>query len=197
MIARRARRTPLNLVVLSLLNERPRHPYEMQTLIRDRRVDDVVRLRGGSLYDTIPRLVELGLITATGTERAGARPERTVYAITDAGREELLSQLREYLGTRAEEFPVFAAGLAHWGHLAPAETRELLRGRADALAGLIERTDADLASAAAAGIPRPVLLETEYTQAMRRAELGWLRETVQDFESGELGWIPDDEGDTT
>ncbi|WP_246257712.1 PadR family transcriptional regulator [Amycolatopsis anabasis] len=194
MAARRARRTPLTLAVLSLLNEQPRHPYEMQALIRDRHIADVVRMRGGSLYDAIARLTDLGLAEATGTSRAGARPERTVYAITDAGRAELRSLLREYLGTRAEEYPVFAAGLAHAGHLPRDEVQALLRTRADELEGRIEEVASNLAAALAAGIPKAVLLETDYAQALRRAELAWLRETLRAAEADELGWGQSFEG---
>ncbi|RZQ61856.1 PadR family transcriptional regulator [Amycolatopsis suaedae] len=161
----------------------------MQTLIRQRQVRDVVRMRGGSLYDAIARLGKAGLIEATGTSREGARPERTVYAITEKGRAELFSLLREYVGARAEEYPVFPAGLAHAGHLSPAEMAELLRSRADELSTVIDGVDADLRSAREAGIPRGVMLETEYAQAVRRAELDWLRGVLADLESGELEWI--------
>ncbi|UJW34628.1 PadR family transcriptional regulator [Saccharothrix sp. AJ9571] len=182
----RARRTPLNLAVLSLLNEQPRHPYELQSLIKERHIADVVRMRGGSLYDAIARLVALGFIEVSGTAREGARPERTVYAITGAGREELVESLREYVGERAEEYPVFAAGLAHIGQLSLAEAEELLRRREQELAGLTEHWENGLRDALATGLPRAVLLEVEYAQAMRRAELAWLREILADLPG--LGW---------
>ena len=80
--------TPLALVVLGLLRERPMHPYEMQQTIRDEHTDQVIKLRAGSLYHTVERLQTLELITAVETARAGRRPERTVYAITEEGRDE-------------------------------------------------------------------------------------------------------------
>lgn len=184
----RAARTPLTLAVLSLLAEHPRHPYEMQALIRQRHVGDVVRLRGGSLYDAIARLVRVGLVEAVCSLRNGARPERTVYAVTPAGRVQLTEQLREYLAEQAEEFPVFAAGLAHALHLPAAEVVALLRRRAAGLTARIADVDADLGVAAAAAVPRAVLLEAEYAQAVRRAELAWLDGIVTELESGALAW---------
>ncbi|MFC3960923.1 PadR family transcriptional regulator [Nocardia jiangsuensis] len=184
----RAARTPLTLAVLSLLAECPRHPYEMQALIRQRHVGDVVRLRGGSLYDAIARLDGIGLIEAVGSDRNGARPERTVYAITAAGRVQLTEQLREYLAEQAEEFPVFPAGLAHALHLPAPEVVALLRRRAAALTARIADVDADLGVATAAAVPRAVLLEAEYAQAVRRAELAWLDGIVTELESGALAW---------
>ncbi|GAB2743164.1 PadR family transcriptional regulator [Amycolatopsis magusensis] len=182
----RARRTPLNLAVLSLLNEQPRHPYELQSLIKERHIADVVRMRGGSLYDAIARLVTLGFIEVSGTTRDGARPERTVYAITDEGRTELFASLREYVGERAEEYPVFSAGLAHIGQLSRAEAEELLRRRESSLAELTETWANGLRDALASGLPRAVLLEVEYAQAMRRAELAWLRKVLEDMP--EMDW---------
>ena len=65
------------------------HPYEMRTLMRERGHDEVIKLKGGSLYDTVERLQRLEFIEPRQTTREGRRPERTVYSITDTGREEL------------------------------------------------------------------------------------------------------------
>ncbi|AHD23593.1 hypothetical protein Y013_03505 [Rhodococcus pyridinivorans SB3094] len=54
-----------------------------QFLLR-RREDNLIKLRPSSLYHTVSRLAESGLIRQEGTERAGNRPERTTYSITEA-----------------------------------------------------------------------------------------------------------------
>ena len=41
------------LSVLSLLNERSMHPYEMRSLMRERRHDRAFRIRESSVYDTV------------------------------------------------------------------------------------------------------------------------------------------------
>src|SRR5690349_8858323 len=89
--------TPLGLVVLELLHQRAMHPYEIQQTIRDRFIDQVIKVRAGSLYHTVERLHRAGLIEPVETGRTGRRPERTVYAITDDGREEYRANLRELL----------------------------------------------------------------------------------------------------
>ena len=76
--------TPLGISVLALLVERPMHPYEMYRLLLERHEDRRVKIRPGSLYHTVDRMAESGLVEATGTERDGGRPERTTYRITDA-----------------------------------------------------------------------------------------------------------------
>src|SRR6201982_3775509 len=81
-------RTPVALSVLSLLNERSMHPYEMRSLMRERRHDRAFRIRESSVYDTVARLAERGFIEPVEVNREGRRPERTVYAISEAGRDE-------------------------------------------------------------------------------------------------------------
>jgi DNA-binding PadR family transcriptional regulator len=190
----RALRTPLTLAVLSLLREGPRHPYEIQALVRERHIDQVVKMRGGSLYDAIGRLAGAGLITTVSSERAGARPERTVYAITPEGTAVADALVRDYLRTPAQDFPVFATGLAHVLALDAATAAELLRERRARIQATHDRIARQLA-ADTAGLPRVVTLEAEYAQALRVAELAWLDQVVRDIGTGDLPW-PDGRGVT-
>lgn len=144
----RALRTPLTLAVLSLLRESPRHPYETQALVRERHVDEVVKLRGGSLYDAIRRLTAAGLIAAVETERAGARPERTVYAITDSGATLVDDLVRGYLRTPAREHPVFVTGLAYILNVDAATAAGLLRERLRAIQATYDEIAGQLAAQA-------------------------------------------------
>ena len=94
-------RTPVALCVLSLLNERAMHPYEMRSLMRERGHDRAFRIRESSVYDTVARLAERGFIESVEVNREGRRPERTVYAITEAGRDELLVWLWDLASGKA------------------------------------------------------------------------------------------------
>src|ERR671932_469430 len=84
----------LALTALRLLHERPMHPYEMARIIQKRRIDVVLALKRGSLYHAVERLEREGLIEAAETSREGRRPERTVYRLTEAGRDEYEARLR-------------------------------------------------------------------------------------------------------
>src|SRR5688500_6704785 len=101
----RGLRTPLALSILSLLLDRPMHPYEMRVHLKERGHDQVIKLKGGSLYSTIDRLAAAGLIRAVETSREGRRPERTVYALTETGETEHLRWLRELIAEPVHEFP--------------------------------------------------------------------------------------------
>jgi DNA-binding PadR family transcriptional regulator len=85
---------PLELVVLAC---HPMHPYEMATTMRERGKDQSIKLNYGSLYTVVEALQQHGLIVTQETERAGRRPERTIYRLTDAGRMELIDWLSELI----------------------------------------------------------------------------------------------------
>ena len=73
------------LAVLTMLQERAMHPYEMQRLLRERHKDELLSLKRGSLYHAIGRLLRSGLIKVSKVGRSGRRPERTTYRITAEG----------------------------------------------------------------------------------------------------------------
>jgi len=86
MAKKRAVGNLLALAVLSYLTQRPMHPYELSRTLRDN--DDVrsIKFNHGSLYMVVGQLFRAGFIAGQETTREGQRPERTVYALTDAGR---------------------------------------------------------------------------------------------------------------
>lgn len=189
MSTNRARlpRTPLTLAVLNLLSERSMHPYEMKTLMRERGHDAVIKLKGGSVYDTVERLQRLGFIDSVETSREGRRPERTVYAINQAGRDELKAWLRDMVARPVNDYPQFAAALAFVVGLEDRqEVLSELTRRAIALEAQIAADDTMLRSMAETGIPRIFGIELEYAQAMRRAEMEWVRRFIQELKDGDL-----------
>jgi len=185
---RSIRRSPLALALLGLLFEGPMHPYRMQQRIKEYGKDQVVNVRDrASIYQTIERLLRDGLIEVTQTARDERWPERTVYQLTEEGRETTLVWLREMLSTPAREFPEFPAALAYLPLLTPAETLQLLEARLVKLEGELARTEAMLTGAGRT-LPRLFLIEEEYRLAVLRAELEWVRSVAEDLRSGCFTW---------
>ena len=163
------------------------HPYQMQRLIKERAKDEVVNVeRRASLYQSIHQLHRAGLIAVKETQREEKWPERTVYALTDKGRETLESWMRDGLATPAQEFPEFPAILSFIAALSPEDALRQLEKRAEALAEKIAQVDAALREAD--WVPRLFLLELEYMRAMLDAELTWVRALVNDLRSSEITW---------
>jgi DNA-binding PadR family transcriptional regulator len=178
-----SRGNPLALAVLALLAEGPAHPYEMASVMRQRQWQRSIKLNFGSLYSVVEALGHAGLIFPLERIPGTGRPDRTVYAITAAGRAEMRAWLAELLRTRRKEYPAFQAGLALLGHLPPAEARSLLEARATALARDVDHLARQLA-ALREGLPRAVQLESEYELALAEAELAWLRDVL----ASDLQW---------
>jgi DNA-binding PadR family transcriptional regulator len=175
----------LALAVLAVVIERPVHPYEMASVLRSRGKDQDMPIKWGSLYTVVGNLEKHGLIEIAGSERSGARPERTVYRITDAGREELTDWVRELIGTPEREQPRFEAGLSVLGVLAPTEAVALLRTRRDELQSQVDGQRTALAQAAK-DVPRIFLVEDEYDLAIRTAEVTWLDGLLAELADGTL-----------
>ena len=178
---------PLALAVLACLFERPMHPYEMATTLRERGKDQSIKLNYGSLYTVVEALQQHGLIVAQETERAGRRPERTVYRLTDAGRMELIDWVSELLSTPTKEYPRFEAGLSLAGVLPPDDIAALLDQRCRLLEMEITQMRSLLRHVQQQGLMRLFVIENEYALAMREAELVWVRALADAIRSGELG----------
>jgi len=78
------------LLVLTLLEARPRHGYELGKLIEERSRGHI-RFRIGSLYPILFRLEDRGLIAGRWLENPGDR-RRRLYRLTPAGRKCLQDQ---------------------------------------------------------------------------------------------------------
>ena len=169
------------------------HPYEMQQVIKDRGTDHFIKLRNGSLYHHIERLATRGLIAPVEKGRAGRRPERTVFAITDTGRDEYLANLRDLVRYPEQEFPVFGAAMEMLHTLPRDEVLRLLAQRNTALGAAVAGYEQVSASLANEGVPRVAIIELEYTLAMHRAELRWTSQLIEDIRSGELPWTDETE----
>jgi len=182
------RSSPLALAVLSLLHAAPLHPYGMQRLIKLWGKDSVINVgQRANLYKTIRRLTRAGLIAVQRTERDQQYPERTVYELTQAGRDATRSWLTEMLARPRNEFPQFPAALSVLMLLSPAEAGTALGERARILRQQLASLDAELAGYSGT-LPRSVLIDDEYQRAMLAAELGWLDAVIADLAAGTLSW---------
>ena len=182
-MTRRRVSNPLALAVLSCLNEKPMHPYEISTTLRTRGKERSIKLNYGSLYAVVESLQKHGLVRARETSREGRRPERTVYEITSAGVEEFEDWLAELLSTPARDFTSLEAGLSLMPGLPPDEVARLLDDRAVKLRSELRALDAELAEAEELHLPALFVVESTYRRHMLLAELGFVIELAQGIRS--------------
>jgi DNA-binding PadR family transcriptional regulator len=173
----------LALAVLSVIIERPMHRYEIAQTLRDRGKDHDMAIKWGSLYTVVQNMAKVGFLEVVGSERAGARPERVIYRITDAGRAEMADWTRELLSTPEPEHHRFVAGLSILAVLPPAEVVELLGTRLAALEQTIGTVRRELGELAGA-LPRLFVVESEFGLAMLEAEAAWTRSLRDELTEG-------------
>jgi DNA-binding PadR family transcriptional regulator len=186
MMGGRATSNPLALAVLACLRERPMHPYEMASTMRERGKEQSIKLNYGSLYTVVDNLARHELIEAVEARREGRRPERTVYRLTGTGQARLEFWMSELLAVPVKEYPRFEAALSLLPVLDPDRVLALLRQRARALEKEITMQHLMLDGATKAGLPRLLLIEGEYHLALRETELSWVRDLAGELEAGTL-----------
>jgi len=180
---------PLALAVLVLLYERAMHPYEMAATLRERRKEESIKLRYGSLYTVIELLVKAGFIAPKKTTREGNRPERTVYQISNAGEAEMRGWMREILSTPTKEYPRFEAGLSLLPALPPDEVTDVLETRVEFLKKDIEQIKAGLQQAKAMELPALFSIESEYRLAGLETELDFVAKLIERIRKDGCGYL--------
>src|SRR6476469_9174304 len=83
------RLTTPDLVILSLLAERPMHGYEVNSTLENRNIRDWAPVSRPQIYYSLDKLTRLGLIRVTEDASSSAGPARRVFQTTDEGRKRL------------------------------------------------------------------------------------------------------------
>jgi PadR family transcriptional regulator PadR len=90
MLGTEVKRGSTEMLILALVEDRPRHGYEIAKLI-DQRSDGVLQFHVASLYPLLYRLETRGLIAGKWVEKAGER-RRRFYKLTAEGQIVLAEQ---------------------------------------------------------------------------------------------------------
>ena len=152
----------LRLYLLSLLDESPRHGYDLMQALSDR-TGGTYSPSAGTIYPRLSKLEDEGLVTKTVDGR------KTVYEITDAG--------RDHLDARRGDLDGIEAGLADTVRLIADEVRGNVRAAMKSL-------QADLAAARDAGrSAASAPPEPENARSAARAQVQRADTAVDEFRS--------------
>jgi DNA-binding PadR family transcriptional regulator len=110
--ARKRELTTPDLVLLSLLAERPMHGYQANMELVRREVQDWAGISRPQVYYSLEKLANRGLIRSKESEEPAAGPERSVYATTARGRAALADALERLEWTIQRERPPFLTWVA-------------------------------------------------------------------------------------
>ncbi|WP_433742584.1 PadR family transcriptional regulator [Falsibacillus pallidus] len=119
----------MKLIVLGLLMEGEKHPYEIQQLVKSRQMKFYIKMAPGSLYYAFDKLKEDGFIEVAEVVTDTNRPDKTIYRITHKGKREFESILMKQLGQKEQiSKPIFAA-LSFANYANPEQVKERLLKR--------------------------------------------------------------------
>lgn len=104
--------TTPDLVLLSLLAERPMHGYQANYELERRQVRDWAGISRPQVYYSLEKLARLGLIKSGSSDQPAAGPERSVFSTTAAGRTALADALERDDWTIQRERPPFLTWIA-------------------------------------------------------------------------------------
>jgi len=176
------------IAILGLLAESPMHGYQIHQQIKEREMDYWAKIKLPSIYSTLTRLVEQGLITP-GKEKVGNTPERTVYALTPNGREQLGEQVQAFL--REDDHPewLFGLGVAFICGAPREKVLEALQLRRQNLEKHLQ-TLAQEAVAYKDKIPFNWYMLIEHAQKHMQFDLDWLAQLIDTVKKVER-WTPE------
>lgn len=179
---------PLGIAVLGFLIERPMHPYEMYQLAIAREESRLMAVNAGSLYRAVYALEAAGHIRAVSSDRDGARPERTIFEITNSGRDLLDGRIRQLLAEPQQEYTHFPVAVSEAHALSKDEVIRALGERLDRQRADLSTIADRIESLTARGVPRLYWIDVTLMHASLQAEIDWIERTIADLTSGALPW---------
>ena len=91
---RQERMATIDLIVLGMLKKEPMSAYDIQKLVEYRNISKWVKISTPSIYKKTIQLEKKGLIQGTPV-KAGNMPEKTIYSLTDEGKQEFENLMME------------------------------------------------------------------------------------------------------
>lgn len=114
--ARRSRKfwvlTTPDLVLLSLLAERPMHGYQVNLELERREIRDWAEVSRPQVYYSLEKLASVGLLRKSETKQPAAGPERSTFATSRKGRHFLSTALEREDWASQRERPAFQTWIA-------------------------------------------------------------------------------------
>ena len=138
--------TTPDLVLLSLLAERPMHGYQANAELERRQIRDWAAVSKPQVYYSLKKLARAGLLRRLETGQPAAGPERDTFETTNKGRKALADALEREEWTTQRDRPAFLTWLALSWQARPGVFRKQLKKRRQFLLKELNRERATLHS---------------------------------------------------
>lgn len=182
--AKKRELTTPDLVLLSLLAERPMHGYQANQELERRQVRDWAGISRPQVYYSLEKLARIGLIRSASSDEPVVGPERSVFATSAAGHAALADALERADWTSQRERPTFLTWIALSWQARPGVFARQLRRREKFLESELEREVATLTAVRVEVGHRfhEAVWMLSLTIQEIRTELRWLRGMARELE---------------
>lgn len=179
--ANQTRLTIPDLVILSLLAERPMHGYEVNATLEDRKIRDWAPVSRPQIYYSLDKLTKLRLIRVASQDSPAAGPERRVLKTTALGRERLADALETKKWVSQKLHQPFLIWLALSWQARPPVFRKQLNDRKKFLQECLaeERTTLDEVTAEVGHPYHEAVWMLELTIEQLQNELRWVERILE------------------
>ena len=181
--ARRLGLTTPDLVLLSLLAERPMHGYQANLELERREIRDWAGISRPQVYYSLDKLARAGLIRAAENIEPAAGPDRSVFETTPKGRQALAETLEREEWTAQRERPPFLTWIALSWQARPGVLQKQIRLRQKFVKGELAREKETLSSILSeVGHPyHEAVWMVSLMIEQFKVELNWLRKLLREL----------------
>ena len=176
--------TNAELVILSLIAERPRHGYEIEVVIEERGMREWTEVGFSSIYYILKKLEREGLIVGHMEASDGQGPARKVYRLTPQGHEAWREATIEALSTPVPYYSPFRIALSNLPGLSTTEALGSLHQYREALAAQVDHVRERWTSQQSR-LPYHVDALFDLSLTLIDAELSWVSSFIHQLEQRE------------
>ncbi|OQY26042.1 MAG: hypothetical protein B6I34_00760 [Anaerolineaceae bacterium 4572_32.1] len=181
--------TQIDLLLLGFLMDKPMHGYEINQTIKSEGIDQWFNVSTAAIYYSLSKLRKQGLVAETRYQGSGA-PTKSVYRLTDAGREAFFQAMDETLGSQKRTYFDYDLGVFLLNKVPRDRALALMEKRLEFLQDCATSAQSALLEAQQRGDPPLYLAILEHTALCARVEADWLKSIMRrvsgqaDAESG-------------
>ncbi|HEY4056100.1 MAG TPA: PadR family transcriptional regulator [Kofleriaceae bacterium] len=174
----------------------PVHGYEVRRELITWHAEEWANVAPGSIYSSLKTLTKEGLIEVVGTDKGGARPDRTMYQLTPSGEHRMNELLRDTLWQVNTLVDPLVAAISLMSFLDRGELVSALEGRAAKIAGMVDHAARALELIDDVETPAHVRPMMELINARLSSELAWSEKFRAELKKGmyrakgDAGWAP-------
>jgi DNA-binding PadR family transcriptional regulator len=163
------------LILLGLLKEKSRYPYEIAEEIELRNIQAWAHIGFSSIYYTLHSLEKRKMVYSKRRDSSDG-PDRRVYAITKRGEYYLKEKTVELLGDTIPVPSRFYAGLSLIKHLDISDLREVFRDHRTKIRSRLDEIEAS--EHPEASFEDRIMFNLD--RALAQAELEWIHDVLRD-----------------